>query len=185
MQRGRLFTQFGQHEQRGFVNTELLERELAQWHGRCWICHQRGQDEWHALVDCPHPEGQAAQQWADRIQRTIRFDNYSGCFFCGVPQAICEQWRSNGQGRWVKDAGHPCQYPKGSVISMVAAILYGGDATEVQAAWRQWLGEHQVDGQDNQQVIAFLGRRVVLGGMEQNYLAVAFGWLRQLYSPRS
>jgi hypothetical protein len=172
--------QVGGQEQMQLVEAEFLEGELARWYGRCWICHEQGWDEWHGLEDCRRPESQRAQQWARQVQKQLRYDRYSGCWGCGLPQAICEQWVSNGHGRWVQDASRECQYPKGAVISMVAGMLHGRDG-DVWPVWIQWLQQHQVDGQQLDEVIGFLGQRM-RGGMEQNYLVVGFCWLRHLYS---
>jgi hypothetical protein len=119
--------QAGGQQQAQLAEAEFLEQELARWYGRCWICQQRGLDEWHGLEDCPRPEGQTAQQWARQVQAQLRYDRYSGCFGCGLPQAICEQWVDNGRGQWVQDSNRGCQYPKGTVISMVAGMLHGRD----------------------------------------------------------
>jgi hypothetical protein len=34
------------------------------------------------------------------IETEIRFEGYSGCFWCGVPQEICHWWESNSSGRY-------------------------------------------------------------------------------------
>jgi hypothetical protein len=171
--------QVGGQQQTQLVEAEFLEGELARWYGRCWICHEQGWDEWHGLEDCRRRESEKAQQWARQVQQQLRYERYSGCWGCGLPQAICEQWVSNGQGRWVQDPSRECQYPKGTVIGMVAGMLHGQDG-EIWAAWMQWLQQHEVDGQQLDEVIRFLGRRR-RGGMEPNYLVVAFCWLRHLY----
>jgi hypothetical protein len=180
VQRRQFIMQVGQEQQGQLMDAELFEQELTRWYGRCWICHESGADEWHALEDCPESEGQTARQWAHQVQTQVRYSPYSGCFDCGLPQAICQQWVSNGRGRWVKDRGRTCQFPKGTIISMVAGMLHGPG--EVRAAWMRWLRQWDVDGQQLDQVITFFGQRATSGTMEQNNLVVTFCWLRRLLS---
>jgi hypothetical protein len=33
------------------------------------------------------------------VEEKIRFEEYSGYFWCGVPQEVCNRWEDNGRGR--------------------------------------------------------------------------------------
>jgi hypothetical protein len=159
--RSQFMIQVGGQQQRQLADAEFVGPELTRWYGRCWICHQSGADEWHALQDCPQSEGQIARQWAHPVQMQVRYSPYSGCFDCGLPKAICQQWVSDGRRRWVKKPGQMCQFPKGKIISMVAGMLHRRG--EVRAAWMRWLRQWDVDGQQLDQVITFFGQRATSG----------------------
>jgi hypothetical protein len=36
----------------------------------------------------------------EEIQGKKRFGNFSCCFDCGVPQAICQKWKQKDKVRW-------------------------------------------------------------------------------------
>lgn len=58
------------------------------------------------------------------MEKEIKFEAYSGCFWCGVPQEICNRWESNGQGRYQRVKGESCQY-KGVLIAGLAGLVAG------------------------------------------------------------
>jgi hypothetical protein len=102
------------------ASEEGLAHAMAQWHERCFICHQAGQPDDHELYQCTQAASGPAWGWMLQVRGQVRYRRYSGCFRCGLPQSICAQWVDNGHGGW-QASGHGCQY-RGTLISMVAAF---------------------------------------------------------------
>ena len=94
-----------------------------------------------------------------KVGNGLRFEKFSGCFHCGLPQAICNSWiedTANALGRFKKQRGGTCQYPgilKTSVLAMIwlgdeALIKWGSRECELRgisfddraAGLQKWLG---------------------------------------------
>ena len=62
--------------------------------------------------------------------RKKRMERFSGCFYCGVPQALCGRWREEGvNGRRFKQIrGADCQYKGVLVRILVGSIEYNQEA---------------------------------------------------------
>jgi len=79
------------------LEVEELERQLQDWRGQCTLCYVHGiKDDTHSIQECPQDgadDVRAALQlmvdeMTDRDKK--RFENYSCCFYCHIPQAICQ-----------------------------------------------------------------------------------------------
>jgi hypothetical protein len=175
--------QFRQRQQHEQMELEWLRQELAGWIGRCHICHRFGyaNHDGHELLHCPRVESQAAKTWAGQVKRQIYYEKYSGCFYCGVPQAICHRWRENDQGGFTRQWEQACQY-EGILIPMVAAMLHGQDASMIQPQWRERLHGFGVDDTDIDQVAQYLGKKTHEQTVERNQLVAEFCWLRQIFA---
>ena len=46
----------------------------------------------------------------DRNKR--RFERFSCCFYCQVPQAICQHWEQKEEGWWKEVDGVDCQFKR-------------------------------------------------------------------------
>jgi hypothetical protein len=60
------------------------------------------------------------------VEEKIRFDEYLGCFWCGVPQEVCNRWEDNGSGRYQRAKGRDCQY-RGVLVGGLFGLVYGGE----------------------------------------------------------
>jgi hypothetical protein len=53
----------------------------------------------------------------------MKFERYSGCFWCGVPQEICNWWERNNHGRYLRVEDGDCQYRGVLVSGLIGAAL--------------------------------------------------------------
>lgn len=99
-----------------------FEEMLAKWVGCCAVCMGQGVSEvYHQMEGCPDREKQVwkGTQWGiERVTEEMiakrRFGPYSACFGCGLPQAICQQWKAaSNDGRLFRRVpGKKYQYPE-------------------------------------------------------------------------
>ncbi|EDN11020.1 predicted protein [Histoplasma mississippiense (nom. inval.)] len=141
------------------MDEEVLVEEAQRWKDQCLICASGKREFDHELYQCPHEESQEAKRWMMTVRSKIKYTQYSGCFRCGMPQSICNSWKTQRQ----------CPY-RGFLIPTVAMMMYGCHAGQMKQAWRQRLREFNVDADDQEAVIEFLGQKVEGQGMEHNRL---------------
>jgi superfamily II DNA or RNA helicase len=168
-----------QQGQQDLQEQEVLEAEAQRWHERCWICTQDGREAEHDLYSCWAAGNRTAKQWFLEWRSKIRYEPYTGCYRCGMPQVICQGYASGAR---------PCVY-RGMLMSMWAMMIYGeptdpaaqGVVQRVRELWRQRLISYEVDPDDAGQVVQFLGRECERRWMRQTELVMEFIWLRDYY----
>ncbi|EDN04608.1 predicted protein [Histoplasma mississippiense (nom. inval.)] len=170
VRRGRFIITHQQRGQRALMDEEVLVEEAQRWKDQCLICASRKREFDHELYQCPHEESQEAKRWMMTVRSKIKYTRYSGCFRCGMPQSICNSWKTQRQ----------CPY-RGFLIPTVAMMMYGCHAGQMKQAWRQRLREFNVDADDQEAVIEFLRQKVEGQGMEHNRLVEMVCWLRGIY----
>ncbi|EDN04941.1 conserved hypothetical protein [Histoplasma mississippiense (nom. inval.)] len=170
VRRGRFIITHQQRGQRALMDEEVLVEEAQRWKDQCLICASGKREFDHELYQCPHEESQEAKRWMMTVRSKIKYTRYSGCFRCGMPQSICNSWKTQRQ----------CPY-RGFLIPTVAMMVYGCHAGQMKQAWRQRLREFNVDADDQEAVIEFLGQKVEGQGIEHNQLVEMFCWLRGIY----
>ena len=79
--------------QGGWIEMERLKEALERWRGVCVVCVARGGAYRHSVSECRSAEGRKVEEERRREQGRIRYEGFSGCYKCGVPQRMCEQWR--------------------------------------------------------------------------------------------
>jgi superfamily II DNA helicase RecQ len=110
-----------------------FEEQLRKWANGCPLCKlQKRRQQQHRLEDCKHPELESVlhgvHSMTEEMQGKKRFDKFSCCFDCGVPQAICQKWKQKDRQGWFeKVAGVECQY-KGVLIAVVVVIWQAWDS---------------------------------------------------------
>ena len=167
--------------QREFADMEWLRRQLARWTNRCAICEAMDEaTSGHSVQRCWRPESRLVKEFIDRVQKKIKYEDYSCCFPCGLPQEICNRWESNGQGRWKQVAGQVCQY-KGVVMGGLFGLVYRGDKA-VGRRWVERLAAQGVDGNTTDSIIKYLGQKQWLEHVESNQLIEEFCWATRLVS---
>ena len=125
--------QFMDCRQQEHLEIEWLRRQLHKWSNHCGVCEAQGlETNSHGLMECCREESGAAKVLYEKIKRGIKFDKYSGCYWCGVPQDICSRWENNGQGKYRLMGEGSCQY-KGVLISAILGIISGHSQV-----WDQW-----------------------------------------------
>ncbi|EYE90190.1 uncharacterized protein EURHEDRAFT_489592 [Aspergillus ruber CBS 135680] len=157
---------FDQSQQAISRQLEFLQAQVHIWQDQCWYCTQRGLAAEHDLYQCPHGNQTAAKPWFLHVRRHIKYAPFSGCFQCGLPQMICQQWKEKSQ----------CTY-RGVMISMIAMMVHGHGTADVRQAWQQRLQGFGVDVNNQAAVTQFFGQRH--GNEEMNELVQEFIWLRQ------
>jgi superfamily II DNA helicase RecQ len=121
---------FIQQRQQEFGEVEWLRRQLAWWANRCGICEAAGdgQSE-HDVRRCWRQESRSVKEKIKTMEEQIRFESYSGCFWCGVPQEICNRWEENGRGRYQRARNGYCQY-QGVLIGGLIGVALGSKEVE-------------------------------------------------------
>ena len=165
--------------QQEHLQMEWLRRQLQRWAGRCGICEGAGSGaDDHDLKHCKRAESRKAREMFWVIQNTIRFEAYSGCFGCGVPQEYCNRWEDDGKGKYRKVDGGSCQF-KGVLIAGVLGMVFGYKE-QVWGRWQQRLGGFGVDLGSDESLISYLGTKRRLEETESNNLAGEFCWISAL-----
>lgn len=154
---------------------ELLSRQLSRWKGVCLVCKAAGRDARHSNGDCATEQGRQADTEMRDMLRAIKYDRFSGCFECGVPQAVCNRWERSGRNSYRQNKGEECQFR-----DVMAGVLYGVKYgyPEMWGAWRVRLeGLGAVRAVSDEQVFSYLGRQWKKNGLESNRLVQEFMWL--------
>jgi superfamily II DNA or RNA helicase len=168
-----------QARQQEYIEVEWLRRQLQRWAGRCGICEVIGEgNSGHDLRQCWRIESQEAREMVKIVEETIKFDNWSGCFWCGVPQVICNRWEDDGKGRHRRVRGGGCQYT-GTLVAGVVGLIYGYKG-QVWDSWMRRLEGFGVDLKSREDFIGYLGRKRGFDVVESNNLAGEFCWITQL-----
>ena len=168
-----------EQEQQEYGNIEWLSRQLAWWANRCAICETADEGQsGHDIGQCGREESAAAKEMMAKVEKKIKFAPYSGCFWCGVPQELCNRWEDNGQGRYQRAQGGDCQY-KGVLISSTMGLLFGGKE-DVVKRWCKRLEEEGIEVESIDELIEYLGGKQKLDKTESNNLVKEFCWMTKL-----
>ncbi|KAB8226789.1 uncharacterized protein BDW43DRAFT_317551 [Aspergillus alliaceus] len=167
-QRQHVQIQQREHDSQQRLNKEFIEGEAGQWMWRCYICITAGRERHeYELIFCRGPRSAIAKEWMRSIRKVgFQFAEFSACFWCYMPQSICQGWRT---GR------RDCAY-RDVLLPMVAMMLYGPWAERVQPLWQQRLASHGADSQ----VIRFFGQATEGVQGQHNQLFTSFCWLRRI-----
>jgi superfamily II DNA helicase RecQ len=165
-----------QHE---FADVEWLCRQLAHWANRCAICEAAGEGQSdHDIRRCWRVKSTKVKEIIKAIEEEIKFEHWSGCFWCGVPQEICHRWESNSTRRYQRSKDGDCQY-KGVLMGGLIGIALG--YYEIGSQWQRRLEAMGIDGTGpGQSVVEYLGKKGVLETVESNQLVREFCWITRL-----
>jgi hypothetical protein len=178
MQRGRVQRRmYGQAERRRQAEESMEVDEfravLHTWSVGCPWCRAMGEAEErcreHTLEGCREEYVGDIQEMVRRVKRVVRWEAYSCCFDCGLPQEICRRYEAKGPaGGFRRVQGQTCQY--GGVLMQMVVSMWGagGDSRSTQLyKWMRVQGAN-VDEGDRDGQIRWMGRKVRWGGMESN-----------------
>jgi superfamily II DNA helicase RecQ len=170
---------FMQQRQQEFADVEWLGRQLAWWAKRCGICEAVGEGgSEHDVRRCWRQESRDIQEAIKSVEEQIKYERYSGCFWCGVPQEICNRWERNSHGRYQRTKEGDCQY-RGVLIGGLLGVAWG--YAGVGERWKARLEGFGVDGSEaGQTLVEFLGKKQVLETVESNHLVGEFCWITGL-----
>jgi superfamily II DNA helicase RecQ len=170
---------FIRSRQQEMMDVEGLRQQLRRWAGRCGICEAAGAGQsMHDVRDCWRVEGRKAVEMVKMIEEQIKFEAFSGCFWCGVPQAICNRWEDNGMGRYQRISDRGCQYA-GALVSGIVGMVFGYK----EKVWEHWQGRLREAGVNldvDEEFIGYLGQKRVMDTVESNRLVEEFCWIAGL-----
>lgn len=167
-----------QVQQEAYASMEWLRRQLARWANRCGICEAAGSGQSaHDVRRCWRAESQQVKEMVEKVEQEIQFERFSGCFWCGVPQDICNRWEENGRGGYQRAAGGDCQY-HGVLIGSLMGISYGSNHA-IREHWVQRLVAQGVDG-SMEGLIRYFGSKQAFDFVESNHLVAEFCWITRL-----
>lgn len=160
------------------IEAERFRWILDRWSAGCPWCRAAGEAEevWrgHVLDSCGEENAQRVREMVQRVKRTVRWEAYSCCFDCGVPQAICRRYEAvAATGGFRRAQGRACQY-QGTLIRVFVSMWgaggkAGGDRLH---KWMRGQGA-RVAEDDTDGWIKWMGRKVRWGGMESNEMCRA------------
>jgi superfamily II DNA helicase RecQ len=168
-----------QQRQQEFADVEWLRRQLAWWANRCGICEAAGdgQSE-HDVRQCWRQESRSIKEAIQTVEEQVQFERYSGCFWCGVPQEMCNRWERNSYGRYQRAKDGDCQY-SGVLMGGLWGIALG--RAEVGERWRARLEALGIDDSGaGRTLVEYLGQKRALETVESNNVAGEFCWITRL-----
>jgi superfamily II DNA helicase RecQ len=172
-----------EQQQRECSEIEWLQQQLARWKDRCGVCEAAGDEQsGHDVRTCWRKESDTAKEMVDQVEKRIQFEKWSGCYWCGVPQEICNRWEDNGQGRYQMVKGGECQY-RGVLIGGLIGIVVGY-TDDVYDRWRGRLTERGVDWEVDDALVVYLGKKQKLEVVESNHVVGEFCWITRLLAER-
>jgi superfamily II DNA helicase RecQ len=198
-QNGR-YEQFKARKDAMQVNEEakMLEEELALMAGRCMGCFMATgkveDDQFHPMEECPvrgarwwRQVRRCEEKWQQGMFKKGVMRDFSGCFWCGLPQYICTHWEAVGddQGTYRLQRDRECQYA-GLLVSVwgAASAWYQSDVNEVMGKMDV---ERQYDWQDaddqeiyEEGLMKWLGDKVQMGSLETSRFCQGFHDIIQL-----
>ncbi|KAK4954095.1 hypothetical protein LTR28_006312 [Elasticomyces elasticus] len=149
---------------------------LDRWQDRCPVCVVYQQESvHHALLACEHPMANEIRCASIQLRTQIKYDRFAVCFYCHLPQEICDQWVRRPDGGFRRAPGVRCQYEATLMFDVVTAVLTGGHTFH---AWARtihaWVIEDEGETATGQNMandsaeIRWYGRQVIWGGMESS-----------------
>ncbi|KAK4205942.1 hypothetical protein QBC37DRAFT_249467, partial [Rhypophila decipiens] len=105
---------------RGYKEVAEVQQQLKSCVGCCVVCRFVGEEQcYHQKDQCRRRDSEEWVAMEDRIRRVgkelfggRRMEKFLSCFSCGVPQALCNQWKEEqgDGGRFQRVLGGCWQY---------------------------------------------------------------------------
>src|SRR6187402_3553284 len=153
---------------------QRLEAYLEEWTLQCPLCVVRRQDgHGHLIEECLQEGADIVREGIVDLQEQVRFERFSCCFYCHVPQAICQRWEPGDENiRWQEVPRQRCQF-EGVVMPAIISALHVEEQWVVGVMCTMARDEG-IDMQADGAVYQWLGRRVEWGGVEASRLLQVF-----------
>lgn len=153
-----------------------LEERLDEWKDGCQRCRAWGEGcRGHEIEDCKGVDAAKVRTGLEIIQGLIRWERFSCCFECGVPQAICEGFESTADGGWKKRSDGSCQY-RGVLFASIASIW-----AKWEDEFTHWVQRRMADEGvrwrkelEFEEVVRWFGKKIQWGGVESNKMCWVF-----------
>ncbi|KAK3983828.1 hypothetical protein QBC44DRAFT_390842, partial [Cladorrhinum sp. PSN332] len=159
------------------LEVERFREILEEWATGCRWCMATGEEErvygGHGLEECTEEDSGVIREAVERVRGKIRWEKYSGCFDCGIPQGICERYRAKVDGGYERVRGGRCQYGRVLIESVVS--MWGANGGEAGSFFQERMRQRGVewDGKDEGELGKWMGRKVRWGGLESNEMCRA------------
>jgi superfamily II DNA helicase RecQ len=162
-----------------------LQERLEWWVGRCPLCvvlgYPDGQTQ-HPFRQCGRPDANSAREAWFQMSKSMRpagpgkpgkFAPYSCCYGCFAPQAMCQKWQRQEEGRGrFKSTSRVCQFD--DIIMPVVVCMFREGSSDAEKLFRDWVEQSGVDASNEEQVLRWFGQKVMWGGVEGSKLCQVF-----------
>ncbi|KAK4221164.1 P-loop containing nucleoside triphosphate hydrolase protein [Podospora fimiseda] len=168
------------------LEVERFKEILEEWATGCMWCRATGEEKrvysGHRLEECMEEDSGVVRQTVERVRRKIRWEKYSGCFDCGIPQGICKRYRAKVDGGYERVQGGSCQF-LGVLIESVVS-MWGANSSEAEVFFQERMRQRGVewDGLDEGELVKWMGRKVRWGGFESNEMCRAMVGLYKVHN---
>lgn len=160
------------------LEVERLGEMLQEWADGCQWCRV---NDWasakqHQLADCNQKQADDVRKGVREMRKRIRWERYSCCFQCGVPQSLCASYRERPDAGWDKVAGARCQFA-GVLIPSVISIWLAAESLFndwVQAQMEKAGVAQSGDKLDCDRMLAWMATLVQWGGIQSNKMCWVF-----------
>ncbi|KAI0993958.1 hypothetical protein K3495_g14226 [Podosphaera aphanis] len=156
-----------------------LETKLEKWKYGCVICRVKTDEEHdHPWEKCPighRRENIEKMHSIMQKMRGLKFESYSGCFNCGVPQSICHRWIEDvtkGAGKYKIQRGIECQF-KGVVFRSSMAMIQLGNQEIIEWSKKE-SGKVNLGRNNVEDIQKWLGSKTKIGLVETNQMCKLF-----------
>src|SRR5277367_6555500 len=163
-----------------------FEEALRKWVNRCPLCKIRNRNNQHQLEECQQDGAddvrEALQLMVDEMtgKGKRRFENYSCCFHCYIPQAICQHWQQKDEQGWWKEVDSvACQF-KGIVMPAFISMLHVKEKWLMGIVYERMVIQDQEKWGDDIAVYKWLGKKVKWVGIEATKLCQIFHALARM-----
>jgi hypothetical protein len=165
-------------QSREHLEVERLGEMLEEWRDCCQWCRV---NEWagakqHQLADCIQEQADDVREGVREMMKRVRWEKYSCCFKCGVPQSMCASYRERPDAGWDKIAGAQCQFA-GVLIASVISIWVAAESLFndwVRAQMEKEGVELREDELHFNGVLAWMATLVQWGGIQSNKMCWVF-----------
>lgn len=163
-------------------------RSSQLWHllyEVCLPCLFHARTPHHDIVSCPYPDRDLHEKKKKLLSNTIQYEPFSGCYSCGLPQAICDSFEGIGKRTFRIVTGAVCQYTgllaEGGMV-LLNEIEAGTELGE--QIWKGMMVEGQPQWQKTPsqvQVVQRFGKKIIWAEVETCVLAKeVFKWFEHL-----
>ncbi|KAK4117986.1 hypothetical protein N657DRAFT_638369, partial [Parathielavia appendiculata] len=150
------------------IEVEQFQAVLQEWSVGCTWCRAIGEAEEvcrrHTLDRCQEEDAGEIRRMVGQAERLVRWEPYSCCFDCGIPQAMCRRFEPMGPaGGFRRVEGQTCQY--GGVLMRTVISIWGAGGVSGSKRLYEWMrmqgtgvDEDDIDGR-----IRWMGRKQEYG----------------------
>ena len=162
------------------LEISALEERLEEWKEGCQGCRAAGREGvkrlGHSIWDCCGERADTIREEVGRLKRAIRWEKFSCCFRCGIPQGLCNSFEANpDNGGWRRVRGGNCQFADVLVESVVSNwVMRASEFRGCVEGQMRDSGVEWVDRSDIEPVIKWMEKKIRWGGFESNRMCQIF-----------